>query len=564
MAAWELLPQHPANARVLAEACALPPLLGQLLLNRGLTTPAAARRFLAPSVEALESPTQLPNMSAAVRRLKRAIAAREHILVFSDSDVDGLTAAAIVSEVLVTQKARVTVRISNRIDDGYGFPAGFISRIVRAKIGLVMLLDCGTNQPDEVHTLRRAGIDTIILDHHVPARVAEPEALVNPYLGNGHGRELCSAGLALKLAQAWHPEELPRYLDVAAVGTLADYAPLVGENRMFIRAGLTRLSATPRPGLRRLCEAVRVTHASPEQVLRLLVPRLNAAGRLGDARAVWKLLVASTTQTVERWVEHVGTAHAHTKQLYREMLSDANEQASRLHCRDHYVMVVGRRGWHPGLVGPIAAQLTQRYQRPAIAIALDHQVGIGSGRSSVPFNLFEALQACEAMLMRFGGHPRACGLTLASNQVEAFRSSINQHAHRLGDGRGVVRPVSIDVEASLEALTPQVGDALDTLKPFGPGNPRPTVLVRGVRIAPEDKDAWLTDGRHRVRLRGRWDAYSPRERYDVIATLQELRGEPAVSLVEVRLSSAGEPASAVGAPWSPGLVSGRPCTPADV
>ncbi len=554
MAAWELWPQHPAKARAFAEACDLPPLLGQTLLNRGMTTTAEARRFLSPSLDALDDPLDLPDMPAAMRRVRQAIAAKERIVLFGDSDVDGLTALTIVSEVLSAHGARVSVRVSNRVKDGYGFPAGLIPPLARAKIGLVVLLDCGSNQVEEVRAMGRAGIDVIIIDHHVPTRLAEPLALVNPYRGSGIGRELCTAGLALKFAQAWDADALERYVDVAAVGTLADYAPLVGENRMFIRAGLARLSRTPRPGLQRLCEAVRVTHASPEQVSRLLIPRLNAAGRLGDARAVWKLLTASTAKAVEGPMEQIGAAHAQTKRLYREMLGQAQDQASRLHFRDQYVMVVGRRGWHPGLVGPIAAQLTQRYGRPAIAIALEERVGVGSGRCSAPFNLFEALQACEPMLLRFGGHPRACGLTLESSKLEAFRDQINLHVHRLDDRQSLVRRLMVDAEATLAEMTPHLAASLERLVPFGAGHARPSVLMRDVTLESGKDGAWLTDGHRRVRVRGRSTLCAPREHYDVVASLHEVRTELAVSLAEVRLSSASGAAQAAGAPSSHGRI----------
>lgn len=543
--AWNLCVADPVRARLLAEHCGVEPLIGQLLLNRGIDHPDDAQRFLTPRLEVLDDPLSLPDMAEAVRRLRRAVSARESILVFSDSDVDGLTAAAIVVEALKAWGARVRVQLSNRIDDGYGFPSAMVEPVVRGGATLLILLDCGTNQAAEIQALARRGVDTIILDHHLPMdHPAAPAALVNPYCGSGAGRGFCSAGLAFKLAQAlWdgEVEPLSAWLDVAALGTLADYAPLHGDNRVLVTAGLERLSPSARPGLAQLCEAVGMTTPTTEQVLRKLVPPLNAAGRLGDARPAWELLVTRSRPAAARLVGVVTALHDKTKLLHREIIAQANAQASRIHFKDNDVMVLGGRGWHPGLMGPLAAQLAERYGRPAIAIAVDERgVGVGSGRSPSAFDLLDALRACDGMLLRYGGHQRACGLTLRVDDLDAFRRTINQHAQASGARQRLSRALQIDAEVSVRDVTTAVASSMERLAPFGPGNPRAAVLMRRVSVRQEATGgSWVTDGTSAVRLRGRLTGVVPSERYDVVGSPGIQEGKLVVAMRDVRMAASG-------------------------
>lgn len=539
-ATWDVLPSDPRGALALAHRCGVEPLIGQLLLNRGVCDAEGAQRFLSPKLSALGDPMLLPDMPRAVARIRKAISRQEPVLVFGDSDVDGITAAVIVSESLTAAGARVLVRVSNRLTGGYGFPPRLIARLKRLDIGLLVLVDCGTNQQQEIRELAGQGIETIVLDHHVPsASAAEPEALVNPHRGSGAGRELCSAGLALKLAQAlWpgDPERIEPYLELAALGTLADYSPLVGDNRILVAEGTARLATTKRRGLAQLCEDVRLTKATPAQILQRLVPRLNAAGRMGDAKPVWRLLVERTSRGVERLSGMLGEAHDRSKALSRQILAEAHELANRISFKDQIVMVVGRQGWHPGLMGPVAAQLADRFGRPAIAIAFGGSVGVGSGRSPSAFNLLDALRACEGMLLRYGGHPQACGLTIQAAQLEGFRESINHHARTSLALRTLVRRLRVDVETSLGEVTPKTVATLPQFRPFGPGNPAPLLLVRRLEAeADRSGVVWLTDGRVRVRAKGRPGALVSGRCYDVVGMPSAIEDGMAWSLRDVRM-----------------------------
>ena len=517
---WEIAPADPPRALALARACGVEPAVAQCLLNRGVATPDDAARFLQPTLDALTDPFSMPAMDEAVSRIRRAIASREPILIFGDSDVDGITASAILYEALRSSHARAFVRLSNRLADGYGFPRSMIRRAARFGITLVILVDCGTNQPDEVDELARLGIDTVIFDHHVQAqRRPRGAVLVNPRLEPSSDSAPCSAGLALKLVQALAPDAVEQALDLAALGTLADYATLRGDNRMVVAAGLERILSSHRPGLRRLCHDVQATKATPEHVLRRIVPRLNAAGRLGNPRPVWRLLVESSEPRSARWSEQVGGHHQATKALHRQLVAEAHEQASRIHFKDQLVMIVGRPGWHPGLMGPIAAQLVDRFERPAIALALEETVGTGSGRSIEAFNLFEALRACEGMLMRYGGHPQACGLTISASQIDGFRGRINEYARQALARRRLIPRLKIDVVLALKELTSSVAEAFEAFRPFGPGNPQPVVMVRGARVVLDGNGGkWITDGDQMVKVKDRSLVQWPDGPCDLVTT----------------------------------------------
>lgn len=541
---WRVQPADPQRAERLATECGVHPLTAQLLLHRGVTDRAQAQRFFHPELSTLSDPAALPGLTRAVSRLRQAIHAREPMLIFGDSDVDGLTASVILFEVLRSLGAVVRARHSNRIADGYGLPSSIIQQLRCPSTRLVILVDCGTNQPDAIRALNARGIDTIIVDHHVPLDDwAEPDALINPYRDpRCQQRELSSAGLAFKLAEALLDEErCATYLDLAALGLLADCSPLVRDSRVIVSQGLARIVGSARPGLERLCEATGTRTPEPESILRKLVPRLNASGRLGDSQAAWQLLRRDASGPWDEWLEATEAAHNTTKQLHREMIPEAHEQVNRLHFRDQYVIVIGRKGWHQGLMGPLAAQLAERYGRPAIAVAMSERQGIGSGRSIPHFNLLEALKACQGILVRFGGHAQACGLTLDVNQFEQFRALVNHHA-RLSLGReGLVKTRRVDLELPLEAMHPSWVEDIERFAPFGSGNPRPTVIIRHVTIdVRSPRSAVLSGGTKRIAAKGRVPTPVAGGRYDVLGSPSMVDGEPVLMVSDVKVSQSQE------------------------
>lgn len=535
---WRVDAPDPQRARALAGALGVHPLTAQVLLNRGLAEPSAAQRFLQPGLETLSDPAALEEMDRAVERLRLAVARREPITIFGDSDVDGLTASVILYEVLEDLGAVVRARVSNRIAGGYGLPDTIVRSLAHSSTRLLVLVDCGTNQPEAIAQLAACGIDTIIVDHHVPlAGWAKPHALINPYRSQGAGRELCSAGLAFKLAEALigRTPPLETWLDLAALGTLADCSPLVGDSRAIVVEGMARLMETQRPGLRELCQATDTTVADPERILRRLTPRLNASGRLGDATAVWHLLRRTSDTRLSAHLEENQAAHATTKQLQRQIIMEAEEQVQRQHFRDQYVMVVSRSGWHQGLMGPLAAQLAQRYGRPTIAIAMHETQGTGSGRSIPLFNLLDALKACQDVLMRFGGHAQACGLTVGRGQLEMFRAQVNTHARQALGSLGLVRTRRVDLELTLDAVESGWVQEMERFAPFGQGNPRPTMVIRRVRVEVRSpRLGALMDGTSRLSARGSFADLGSEQWYDVVASPTMVNDEVVLAVSEVR------------------------------
>ena len=540
---WHVLPEDPQRAQTLARALEIDPITAQLLINRGLTDAAPARNFLHPTWESLGDPAELPDMARAVARLRQAIAKREAVLVFGDSDVDGLTANVILYEVLRELGAIVRSRQSNRIADGYGLPERFIEALRRSTTTLLILVDCGTNQADAIRRLASHGIDTIIVDHHVPiGECARPLALINPHRDPSaahHG--LSSAGLAFKVVQALcdgdAQERLEGFLDLAALGTLADCSPLVGENRTIVALGLERIVRSARRGLRRLCEATRTDEPDVEQVIHRLVPRLNASGRLGDPAAVWHLLLDGDGEPIDGWLEQAEAAHATTRHLHRQLIGEAQEQVNRLHFKDQYVLIVSRSGWPQGLMGSLASQLTQRYGRPSIALALDAHQGNGSGRSIPLFNLLEALKSCQELLVRFGGHAQACGLTLDRKHLEPFQLLLNQQAERSMGREGLRKTRTIDVERPLAAVGGRWVEEGEQLAPFGQGNPRPSVVIRGLTLEVKSpRMAIASDGVTRVMARGPFTALASGAQYDVVASPGMSEGACVLTVSELRTS----------------------------
>ncbi|MBI3324629.1 MAG: DHH family phosphoesterase [Candidatus Omnitrophica bacterium] len=535
---WRVVGPDPGRAAALAAACDIGPLLAQLLLNRGIDTPVEARRFLFPTLDKLTDPLALAGMAQAVERLQRAQAAQEPILIFGDSDVDGVTASAVLYELVTALGVRAVVRLSNRLQDGYGFPQPLLKRVLRNEVRVVILADCGTNQPEEIRAMAQQGIDVVILDHHLPAAAqAQPAVLVNPRCALGPGQELSSAGLAFMLAKALEPlsgRSAQASLDLAALGTLADCAPLIGDNRILVCEGLLSIFHSLRPGLQQLIADVELTKPTPEQLLRRLIPRLNASGRLGEPAPAWQLLIERSSSAVAQLALTVGQAHATTKRLHRQITAQAHGQADSVHLRDELVMVLGGTGWHPGVMGPVAAQLAERYERPAIAVALDGDVGVGSGRSVVGFNLFEALRACDGFLLRYGGHAQACGLTIEAGELGRFRQAINEHARGQSQRDSAARLA--DLAMSVGELSSELAAGIDRLRPFGHGNPPPRLLIRQAVLERDAEESWLADASGRIRIRGRVNGLLPGERCDVLIRLSLIDGEAVASIGDVRLA----------------------------
>ena len=498
---WSIAETQPLLADTLARELNLPPLLARCLVNRGHTDPAAASAFLEPRLKQLADPFLLPNMAAAVDRLYAARERAEPLVIFGDYDVDGVSSTALLVEVLRELGWRADFYLPSRFEEGYGLSRdGVENCLTKFNVPLLLAVDCGSTAVETIAWLRERGVDVIVLDHHqVSTPAPDAVALVNPQLG-GAGersfRELCSAGLAFKLAHALVkrgrelglPEaqrfDIRSLLDLVALGTIADLVPLTGENRILVTAGLERLATTTRPGLMALKQVAQV--ADPVDAFAVsfqLAPRLNAAGRLENATAALDLLLAASVPEAEPLALALDTQNRERQNIERGL---ADQIIARLRQRfdpaRDFVIVEGELLWHIGVVGIVASRVLREFHRPTLILGGEGDEWRGSGRSIEGFDLAAALRECGDLLVRHGGHAMAAGVTVRSDRVDELRARLNQLAQRALTP-DLLRPLlRLDAELRPGELTLAVLEEVNALAPFGQGNPGVQLVLRGLRL----------------------------------------------------------------------------------
>jgi single-stranded-DNA-specific exonuclease len=490
---WSLAPAREDLCERIAGAVGISSLLAQCLANRGLVEPESIQNFLQPRLKNLADPTLIPNMAAAVERLLAARERGELLVIFGDYDVDGVTSAALLIESLGALGWRVECYLPHRIEEGYGLSAdGMENCLQKFPAKLVLAVDCGSTAVEVIHRLGRDGIDVIVLDHH---QVSDPPpaavALVNPQLGENF-RELCSVGLAFKLVHALlkrmresnNPDaiamDLRRELDLVALGTIADLVPLTGENRPLVAVGLERLNITSRPGLVAL-KKVADTPApiGPYEVGFQLGPRLNAAGRVENARSSLELLLTSDATIAESLARQLDESNRRRREIQRTICDELLVTVrARFDAQRDFVIVEGRDDWHIGVVGIVASRVLQEFYRPTVIFGGDGALWRGSGRSIEGFDLAAALRGCSEMLHRHGGHAMAAGLSIHSDKVEQFRERMN------GLARTSLRPEQLQpclkLDAEITGFTVAEVEELGRLVPMGQGNPVVNFAWRGL------------------------------------------------------------------------------------
>lgn len=489
---WEIPPASLPERLALARELHIAPITAQVLLNRGLTTAAAARAFLQPDPANLLPPEKIPGLSAARDRLVQAITAGEKILIHGDYDVDGLAATAIMLETLGRLGVAAGYYLPDRLADGYGLKRSGLDQAREKGCQLLVTVDCGITSLEEAEVARREGLDLIITDHHRPGPVLPAAAaVVNPLLAPGLP-PLCGAGVAFKLAQALATcfglplEEgvaASWALDLVALGTIADAVPLQGENRLLVQLGLPVLAAAQRPGVRALAEVAGLPAGSwsARQVAFGLVPRLNAAGRMGAADPGLELLLTPSPQRALELAQRLEKENQTRRLLEEGVLTAATGMAAEARARGERGLVLAAPDWHPGVIGIVAARLVERFHCPVVLIALAGDRGRGSGRSIPGVNLHELLSRCRSHLLAFGGHSQAAGLEVAAGEIPAFRADFN--AALAGQGVEPQPPVlRAEAEVLLSQLDWQLLAELEQLAPFGEGNPRPILVTRRALI----------------------------------------------------------------------------------
>jgi len=486
-------PADDETTRRLGDALQLPPRIARLLVARGHTDAEDAKRFLRPRRDQLHAAGSMRDLDAAVDRLLRVIRAGETILVHGDYDVDGICATTILTRTLRLLGGTVVPFIPNRLTDGYDLGEAGVRAAQTAGASVVVTCDCGTTARAPVAALVAAGVDVIVSDHHLPnGELPAAFALLNPRRADCAypDKDLCAAGLAFKLAlaitAAAGASDAPvwRMLDLVALATVADVAPLRGENRVLVRYGLRMLAESENPGVQALVRAAGVDGRTitAGRVGFTLAPRLNAAGRIGHALRGVELLMAESSAVANEIARELEELNQRRQRLDRDTLDGARRMADALPAETHG-MVLARDGWHPGVVGIVASRLVEEYGRPTVLVALDGDEGKGSGRSIPRFDLHGALHQCAELLVRFGGHRSAAGVTVARAAVEPFARRFDEVARAELTPDDLRPELRIDAEIELGDVTPELEQLLHHFEPFGVGNPAPVFAVRGARLA---------------------------------------------------------------------------------
>jgi single-stranded-DNA-specific exonuclease len=494
---WEWQPCSEDDAIELASALRIPQVVARLLCQRGLSDPESAARFLNPSVEHLHDPMALADMKIAVDRMMAAIARHERIAIHGDYDVDGITSTVILRRALELLGGEVVHFIPERLKDGYGLQPLALERLHSAGVTLVVSVDCGIRGVEAARRASELGVDLIITDHHQPdVELPQAFAVINPKRHDCSYPEksLAGVGVALKVVQALcararRESWLPGFLKIAAIGTLADVVPLVGENRVIAKIGLDLLTRGPHKiGLRALLEASGLSGKTIDSyhVSYMLAPRMNAAGRMSTPDIATRLLLASDEAMAEE-------VRALALQLNSENVRRQEEEveilaAARTIVRSdpeigaRSIVVVAGEGWHRGVIGIVASRLADEFHRPVIVLSVDGDVAHGSCRSIARFDMLAALERCAPVLVRFGGHPQAAGLTVESARIRELRTAVNAVGDEVLGPDDLLPRLRIDADLSFRGITGEVASGVACLAPFGAGNPRPVFAARGVQI----------------------------------------------------------------------------------
>jgi single-stranded-DNA-specific exonuclease len=553
---WTNAPPQPALAAFLAKELKISLLLAQCLLNRGFSEPEPITRFLQPRLKNLADPFLLPNMRAAVERLFIARERGEPLVIFGDYDVDGVTSTTLLTEVLAGLGWKVNAYLPRRMEEGYGLSrSGVENCLNKYPATLLLAVDCGSTAVDTIMWLRSRGVDVLVLDHH---QVSDPApgavALVNPQLQRWAGvspapgpdsvnpdrgpeqtttgselqldrrdarpafTELCSVGLAFKLAHAILKHgrtsglpgaadfDLRPYLDLVALGTIADLVPLADENRILVSAGLERLNTTQRPGLVALKKVAGIDgELGGHEVGFQLAPRLNAAGRLETAEEALRLLLARNLEEAEPLARSLDARNRERQKIEKGIADEAiGAIRAKFNPAADHVIVEGQLMWHIGVVGIVASRVLQEFYRPTLILGGEGDEWRGSGRSIEGFDLAAALRECTDLLVRHGGHAMAAGVTIRPDQIEPLRCRLNDLARRTLKPEQFQPPLRLDAEVAASDLTLERLRELEQLEQTGIGNPPVRLWLRNVtharpllRMGGDKKHArlWITDGR---------------------------------------------------------------------
>ncbi|NOK19244.1 single-stranded-DNA-specific exonuclease RecJ [Corallococcus carmarthensis] len=485
----------------LAGELSLHPLAARVLLHRGYRTPEAASAFLSDRLADLPDPFRMKGMGPAVERVLRAVRLKEKVTLYGDYDVDGVSSTSLMYLFLKELGAPPATYIPHRLDEGYGVNLAAVERIAQDGTRLLVTLDCGITSVAEIARAKELGLDVVVVDHHtVPPTLPPATAVLNPHQPGCEypTKVLCAAGVAFNLCMGLRKRlrddgffatrkepNLKALMDLVALATVADVVPLTGANRILVAHGLQELSQGRRPGIRALKEVAGMepdASVTAGQVGFRLGPRINAAGRLHDASLGLQLLCADSVETARSLAQVLDRANAERQGIESGILTQALAQAEEH--KDSRGLVLYDEGWHPGVIGIVASRVVERYHRPTVMVGVKDGVGKGSARSIEAFHLYDALTGCSDLLMRYGGHKHAAGLTVDAKQLPAFREAFARIALQRLTPEDLIPRCRVDAVVNPRDLDATAVESLQKLGPFGQGNPEPVLVLRGQQARP--------------------------------------------------------------------------------
>ncbi len=486
----------------MASALGIAPFIAQLLFNRGVDNVDSGREFLSPKLNALHEPELMAGTKTAVARIREALENDEKVVIYGDYDVDGTTGTAILWHCLKLAGKEVDFYVPHRIDEGYGLHSDAVKQLSEDGYSLMITVDCAITAVEPVKLAKSLGMDVIITDHHTPpAELPPATAIVHPNLpGESYPNpDLCGSGVAYKLAWAIAKQfsggqkVLPRFREfllaatsLAALGTIGDVVPLVGENRALTTWGINGLLNSQNPGIRALMEKAGLDkNLTSRDVAFLLAPRLNAAGRLGHARLAIELFTTESETKAQQIANYLDQQNKDRQKIEKKIVEDACTKinAAGWNKNEWKVLVIDEENWHSGVVGIVAGRILDKYHKPTIVLTANEKGYYhGSARSIDGFNIYNALDACKEHLIEFGGHAKAAGMKVAPEKIHDFRLALNQYASEHLNEEDIKKIINIDTETKLHELTYNAINNLSRLEPIGEGNPRVILAARGLQL----------------------------------------------------------------------------------
>ncbi len=505
---WVIQSPNPQLQKSFSNELGIHPIIAQLLVNREIISVPQAKSFLSAEVSCLHNPFLLTDMDRAVGRIKLAQLQSEKIMVYGDYDVDGVTSSALLRRLLNHLGIQAVNYIPHRMEEGYGLNEEIVQVAKAQGVHLIITVDCGINAFVPIEAINAAGMEVIVIDHHEPDGNKIPPALavIDPKRQDClyPFKNLSAVGLVAKLMQAMLGEIPLEDFDLIALGTVADVVPLHGENRIFVKKGLACIEKTNKPGLRALLEVSKISgkKMKPYYIGFILGPRLNAAGRMDSAAVSLDLLLSENPADAYALARSLEEHNLSRQKMQSEVVEEALKMIeSDEILKNQDIIVVYKQGWHKGVLGIVASRIVDKYYRPTVVISVEDGIGTGSARSVDGFHLHEALSNCASVLEKYGGHKRAAGLRLKYDNIENFRQAMNDYAHQSLPMEKFIPTLNIDCEIPLSAIDLNLMELINSMEPYGEGNPMPLFCSRKLTVKTPPsimgKDTikfWVSDG----------------------------------------------------------------------